>query len=265
MSDSDHSRSDDPYSRVEYRRLIAWERRILREAPLLERLLEEAPDRSVLDLGCGTGEHVAFFAEQGARAVGLDSSPSMLERAREHERAGRGRFVEGDLRDAPAALKDEEPFGLALCLGNVLPHLRTEDDLRAFAGSTAEVLRPGGRLLAQILNYEALLARGDRHLPLNFREGDDGTEIVFLRLLRPDPEGGLLFFPTTLELDPSAETPVTVRSSRRVELRPWTSADLVPTLEGAGFSVALHGDVSGGPFHPEESVDLVLVATLRGS
>ena len=39
----------DPYSRVEYRRVIAWDRRIAREGPFLRRLLQSAPDRSVLD------------------------------------------------------------------------------------------------------------------------------------------------------------------------------------------------------------------------
>ena len=72
-------------------------RRIEREGPFLRRLLDAAPDRSVLDLGCGTGEHTAFFADEGARAVGVDRSEAMLTAARDHEAAGRGRFLEGDL------------------------------------------------------------------------------------------------------------------------------------------------------------------------
>lgn len=252
----------DPYSRVEYRRLVAWPARLERERPLLESLLDHGPDRSVIDLGCGTGEHVAFLAELGARAVGLDRSASMLAAAREHEAAGRGRFVEGDLRDAPAALGGEPGFGLALCLGNVLPHLLELEDLRAFARSAADILVPGGRLLLQILDYEGILARGDRHLPVNLREGaDEGTELVFLRLLAPGPEDRLLFFPTTLVLDPEAEEPVRVHASRRVELRPWTSAELVPVLEDAGFTVERFGDVHRTPFEPGASADLVIVAT----
>ena len=63
MSD-DPNRPDDEYSRVNYRRLIAWKKRIVREAPFLRSLLGRAPDRSVIDLGCETGEHGAFFSRR---------------------------------------------------------------------------------------------------------------------------------------------------------------------------------------------------------
>ena len=89
MSD-DPNRPDDQYSRVNYRRLIAWDTRIKREAPFLLALLDRAPERSVIDLGCGTGEHVAFFADTGVRAVGLDCSEAMISAARDHERLGSG-------------------------------------------------------------------------------------------------------------------------------------------------------------------------------
>src|SRR5690606_4013399 len=81
---------EDPYARAEYRRVIAWGPRIERERPFLLSLLERAPDRSVVDLGCGTGEHVAFFAEVGARAIGIDRSEDMISQARDHEARGKG-------------------------------------------------------------------------------------------------------------------------------------------------------------------------------
>lgn len=73
----------DPYSRFEYRRLIAWPERIRREWPFLERLLATAPSRRLLDLGSGTGEHARFLASHGFSVVGIDASESMIETSHE--------------------------------------------------------------------------------------------------------------------------------------------------------------------------------------
>ena len=253
--------SNDPYARSEYRRLIAWNARIEREGPFLVRLLESAPDRSVLDVGCGTGEHTAFFAREGARAVGLDRSESMVTQAREHEARGEGRFVLGEATHAAAVLAKESRFGMAICLGNTLPHVLDVAELVSLIESVHELLLPGGLFLLQILNYRRLLDQDIRHLPVNFRAGEAEKEVVFLRLLRRQSHERILFFPTTLVLDPESSEPVSVERSRRVELRPWTAEDLRPVFEQIRFEVQEHGDMQGGEFAAQESQDLVLVAT----
>ena len=254
--------SEDPYARSDYRRLIAWESRIEREGPYLTALLDRAPDRSVLDVGCGTGEHVAFFAGLDARAVGLDRSEKMIEQAKDHESGGAARFFLGDAREAREALANEPPFGLCICLGNMLPHILEEGELNALFREVRELLAPDGLFLVQILNYRRILDQNIRHLPLNLRRGEDSEEIVFLRLLRPAEKGRILFFPTTLSLDhQSEEEPVSIKATRRVELRAWTAEDLVPMLEELGLHVELHGDMQGGEFRAQESSDLVFVAT----
>jgi len=44
-------------------------------------LLDPQSGESILDLGCGTGHLAKTIAESGARVVGVDSSPSMIEAA----------------------------------------------------------------------------------------------------------------------------------------------------------------------------------------
>ena len=46
------------------------------------RLLDPQPGELILDLGCGDGTLTARIAEAGARVIGLDSSPEMVEAAR---------------------------------------------------------------------------------------------------------------------------------------------------------------------------------------
>ncbi len=248
---------EDPYSRVDYRRFVAWPDRIRREAPFLKEILEKAPERSVIDLGCGTGEHSRFLAGEGFRAVGLDRSESMLAKAQEKPLSPNLQFVLGEIQNLGDVVKGR--FGAAISLGNTLVHLPERQDLeRAFA-SLAQVLEPGGIFLFQVLNYERIFEKNIRHLPLNFRQEEDG-EIIFVRLMELLEEGKIRFCPTTLKYNPLADPPVQVVRSRMTQLRGWRQADLLPLLQGAGFSIlSIHGDMKGGPFEPEVSQDLIMV------
>jgi SAM-dependent methyltransferase len=180
----------------------------------------------------------------------------MIEDALEEPLPSNLRFVLGDLREADRILG--ERYGGAICLGNTLPMLTEDEDLRRAFAALHRLLLPGGRALLQLLNYERLRARKERHLPINFRAGDDG-EIVFLRLLDYGEGGRVVFYPTTLRIRPGDEEPVTVERTRRVDLRGWTGAEILPALERAGFGeIELFGDMAGGAFDPAGSSDLIL-------
>ncbi len=256
-------KSEDPYSRLEYRRLIAWPKRIQREWPLLEEVLAGSgassdPPRRVLDLGCGTGEHSRFLVEQGFEVVGIDASASMIAKAIEAPLPSGLSFVHGDL----AAIEDliDGRFSGAICLGNTLPHIRTDRALASFLRGLRSRLVPGALWILQLLNYERIVSRGERHLPLNFRPHDDG-ESVFLRLMEVEDDGRVLFFPTTLRFRPDADPPVTVAASKRVELRGWRLAELEAALDDAGFSErTLYGSFERRPFESQESRDLIMIA-----
>lgn len=251
-------RREDIYRRVDYRRMVAWPERIRREAPFLESVLGRAPERSLLDLGCGTGEHSRFFANRGYRVVGLDNSLSMLEKARKEAIPESLEFVEGDLRDLSELV--DERFGGAISLGNTLAHLTTEDELRAAFLSIAQSLLPGGILLIQILNYDRIFEKDIRYLPLNFR-GEKGDETIFLRLMELQLDGMVNFCPITLTYSKERETPVQVERSQLVRLRGWRKEQVVGFLSEAGFhKTLLFGDMNEGSFDPLESSDLVVVA-----
>lgn len=57
------------------------------EDELLLRVTGDLAGLRLLDVGCGTGRHLALFAANGARGFGLEPSPAMLARAR-HRLAG---------------------------------------------------------------------------------------------------------------------------------------------------------------------------------
>jgi SAM-dependent methyltransferase len=63
------------------------------------------PDERVLDLACGTGNAALLAAARGARVIGVDTAPRLLEVARERARSlnVQAEFREGDLQELPVA------------------------------------------------------------------------------------------------------------------------------------------------------------------
>ena len=248
---------DDPWSRVDYRGLIAWPERLKREWPFLERVLRTAPERRVLDLGAGTGEHSRHIAGAGFDVIGIDASETMLEKAGDTAVPPGLRLIRGDIADV-ARLVDA-PAGAAICLGNTLPHLENDAMARLAAG-LSKALLPGAPLVAQILNYERISSRKVRHLPLNFRAGDGGSETIFLRLMTTPADGHLVFTPTTMRYAPDQDPPVQIAAARSVRLRAWTWPELRLVFERAGFDCSeVYGGFDASPYRPEESSDVLAV------
>ena len=55
------------------------------ETPILLSLLPEVRGKTVLDIGCGMGQHAKQYSDMGAKSViGIDISERMLEYAKEH-------------------------------------------------------------------------------------------------------------------------------------------------------------------------------------
>ncbi|HUV12014.1 MAG TPA: class I SAM-dependent methyltransferase [Acidobacteriota bacterium] len=249
----------DAFGRVDYRRFVAWTRRIEREAPFLKCVLEKAPSMRVLDLGCGTGEHSRFLNSLDCEVVGVDRSATMIRKAKEEPVRGGVEFVLGDIRELPPLLTAE--FGMAIALGNTLTGLVENEDLEKFLSGLRTVTDGGALFLFQILNYKRIFSQGIRYLPLNLVDDDDGSTTIFLRLMNRLPKGRVEFCPSTLKYDPESDPPLLVTQSQVITLRGWHLEELQGQLQDTGFEVeGVYGDMLGGVFDPEESHDLVVLS-----
>ncbi len=241
----------------DYDRFVNWESRLAYEMPFIERALRQVGARRVLDAACGTGMHAIELARRGYTVVGADLSAPMIERARENASAAgvEVRFVVagfGKLVDRVGS-----QFDAVLCLGNSLPHVPSARDLGEALVNFAAVLRPGGLLLIQDRNFDAVLARRERFMgPEAHREGD--REWLFIRFYDFNPDGMITFNMVILHRNAEGKWSQKVEAT---ELRPLVYSELSASLAVAGFTgIVCYGDMEGAPFDPDRSPNLVVTA-----
>jgi SAM-dependent methyltransferase len=122
----------------------------------VDALIERFSPTRVLDAGCASGLTAMLFARRGVAAVGLDRSQRMIEVAR-------GKFGDTDLplefrrgEFERLSKKLHDSFDLVVCLANSVSGVTTLAGLRKTLKNFRAILKPGGHLVVQMLNYAAV-------------------------------------------------------------------------------------------------------------
>lgn len=201
------------------------------DLPLWEELAERTGG-PILELGCGTGRVAIHLARRGHLVYALDREPALLEPLVER---GAGLNVDPFAVDA-REFQLPEPVGLALAPMQFLQLLPSSSARSACLRRVAAALRPGGLLVAAIVED---LPRGDGLPPLpDVREVDGwvysslpvaavtaGGQIVLRRLrqtvsptgeLRDEEDEIVLQTFSTEELEAEAATAGLLPAGRRV-------------------------------------------------
>ena len=119
---------------------------------LVRNLARPRPTDVVLDLGCGSGNHLLGLGPEVARGIGIDISPGMIDLARARLRYSPGRAnlsFEVDDAEELRGIRDHS-IDLAICVG-ALEHML---DKRAVLASIHRVLKFGGRFFCLTLNAD---------------------------------------------------------------------------------------------------------------
>ncbi len=116
--------------------------------------MNEKP-RTILDLGCGTGNHDLPLAKRGYRVTGLDLSPQQLSVARRKARANRLpiRFVQGDMRSFDLG----QAFDAAVCMFGAFGYLLKPSDVVACLRSLRRHLRSGALFVYEFWQSSAAI------------------------------------------------------------------------------------------------------------
>lgn len=213
-----------------------WEKTPEQVGQVLE-LLGLEPPASVLDLCCGPGRHSLELARRGFRVTGVDRTEEYLNEARRRadEEDLDIEFVQRDMREfvRPGA------FDVALNLFTSFGYFHDPEDDRTVLRHVRESLKPGGRLLMDLMGRE-----------------------VLARIFRPhhweERDGLLLLQETNITDDWSwvESRWITVAATERREFnlshRLYAGTQLRDALLDCGFSeVSLYGGLDGSPYGPE--------------
>jgi glycine/sarcosine N-methyltransferase len=241
---------------AQYDYFVNWAQRLRYELPFIERQLAAVSARRVLDTACGTGKHALALARAGYDVTGADLSAGMIEQAEKNAAAAgqRVRFVVAGFAELSA--KVSAGFDALLCLGNSLPHVLTEDALRATLLDFAAALRPGGLVIIQSRNFDAVMATRARWIGPQSHRGDN-REWLFVRFYDFNLDGTLTFNVVSLQREGGGAW---TQRAETTTLHPWLYAELLRALAEAGFGdVTSYGNMEGAPFDAAASGDLILV------
>ena len=132
---------------------------LVRVREAFRRAVEAHPARSMLDLGCGPGTDLAWFAARypGRRYAGVDVAPRMVELARARL-TGRGavRIERGCAVDMPRVFPGEQ-FDI---IYSFFGPLNTEPDLGRAVAALAQAVTPGGVLVLTFVSRVYLVDAG---------------------------------------------------------------------------------------------------------
>ncbi|MHB8625438.1 MAG: class I SAM-dependent methyltransferase [Aggregatilineales bacterium] len=160
-----------------------WEAAIDREGATLRRMLNARGAKTVLDASCGPGTQAIGLARMGFAVVATDINATMIGKARvnaaRYKVTDNVRFGRVGFLDLGSAFKPGIRFDAVITKGNALPHLLTDDEIKAALRNFHALLKPGGILIVGIRDFDFLLEDRPRFIPGQFHDNPDEQHILF--------------------------------------------------------------------------------------
>lgn len=142
----------------------------------------DAP-KTLLDMGCGTGRHLAEFVKRDLTCDGFDLSEDMLAQARERLSGESVELAPGSL----VTFENAKQYDLVVSMFAVVGYLITNEDLVAGLRTARKHLRPGGIFIFDNWFGPAVLAQRPKERRHEYQDGAD----TIVRAVTPelDPVG----------------------------------------------------------------------------
>ncbi len=201
--------------------------------------LDIQPHHRILDLCCGQGRHSIALAKTGLSVTGIDLSKEMLAIARSNadvalvspvdggnaEGKGGLTFRQADMRHLPDDLANQ--FDGVINMFSSFGYLESEEDDQQVLHQIAKALKPGGKLLMDLLNREWVIINNQE---FDWHQHEDGRVVLERRQLDLPTSTNHL---TYTEILPDG----TRREMSDLHMRLYTLTELTKMLAAAGLTL----------------------------
>ncbi len=204
------------------------------------------PPKEILDVACGSGGYSKSLSDRGYSITAIDLDEKMVQSLKEKDKKINSRVLNMlNINDLSGT------FDLIFCIGNSLVHLNSPDEIKLFLKSCKNKLKPDGKLILQIVNYDRILEKRIKSLP-NIK--NEEKKLTFERYYSYSPDQHKVDFRTILTVNDEV-------LENHVSLYPVKSAELKELLEASGFIKAeLYGSFNKEKFDAMESFSLVIIS-----
>ena len=167
-----------------YYSTVDWKNRLKYELPDLLKTFEKYNVKTVLDVGCGTGEYSIELAKRGYTVIGVDKSLPMIKESNmqkgvlPRETAENLHFWHEDIEKLLPNL--DVTFDAIIFMGNTISH--NPNSYLNIIKKASKYLSPNGILIFQITNFQKVIKKDKRLLHFNFTDPHDDIikEYAFL-------------------------------------------------------------------------------------
>ncbi|MCM2302425.1 MAG: class I SAM-dependent methyltransferase [Flavobacteriaceae bacterium] len=180
----------------------------------------------LLDVGCGIGTLSFELSHYYTQITGIDLDAEMIQYAlnQQDRKLNSLQFHQLSMLELNQKF-DKNSFDGIICFGNTLVHLNSLDQVMDFLKQAKSILKSDGKLLIQLVNYDRILSKQIKELPLI-----ENDEILFERKYHYNTETNSIDFNTLLTVKSTHQQ---IKNS--VVLLPILKSALEQLLKKAGF------------------------------
>jgi len=218
--------------------------------------------RSVIDIGCGTGNHALRLSKMGYQVTGVDVSSTMLEIAKAKDKEAKIKFIKGDMKKLEKVVPKGQRFDAAICLGQVFSHLMTNKDVQALLNRLHKILKQNGLFVFSARNAKKINEEYLNKLRLDHIINEEKLQLLILTYnIRDLQDSNIIVWNPIYLIKQNSKVDLQIREHK---LRWFKFSTLKKIITEKGFKiVAIYSGPIKEKFKEEEHTDMWFVTTIK--